>query len=268
MTTNRGESPEPILLGLGAGEARWWGDSLSIIKTSSETTAGRIAVIDNYAVEGAAAPLHIHHNEGELFYVIDGTLTIWAGGKVINATTGSFVYGPSGVPHTFVVTSPTARYLLITEPAGFEQFVREVSAPAEKLALPPPAVRQSPYPDRMISIAAKYGIEILGPPGIPTRRARGDGLAGRTVNESPACCGTQAAPQTLGPVLPSYHRQRPDSIVRAQQQALGPPAHDRIALASCSVIEGRFDLTRSARSRRLDRTGGHRRLPLPPCPDL
>ena len=90
---NPGESPEPILLGLDAGEARWWGDSLSIIKTSAETTAGRITVIDNYAVEGAAAPLHIHHNEGESFYVVDGTLTIWAGGKVINATAGSFVYG-------------------------------------------------------------------------------------------------------------------------------------------------------------------------------
>ena len=91
MTVNRGESPGPIVLGPDAGEARWWGDSLSIIRASAETTAGRITVIDNYAVEGAAAPLHIHHNEGESFYVIHGTLVIWARDKVINATAGSFV---------------------------------------------------------------------------------------------------------------------------------------------------------------------------------
>jgi len=168
VTANLGNYPEPILLGGDAGEARWWGDSLAIIKASTETTAGRIAVIDNYAVEGAAAPLHIHHNEGESFYVVDGTLTIWAGDKAIKAAAGSFVYGPPGVPHTFVVTSPTARYLFITEPAGFERFVRAVSTPAEKLALPPLAVQQAQDLDRMTSVAAKYGIEILGPPGIPS----------------------------------------------------------------------------------------------------
>ena len=168
MSLDHRESLEPILLGPNAGEARWWGDSLSIIKVSTETSAGRIAVIDNYAVEGAAAPLHVHHNEGEGFYVIDGMLTIWAGGKAIDASAGSFVYGPPDVPHTFVVRSPTARYLFITEPAGFEQFVRAVSVPAERVTLPPLAVQQAQGYENMTTIAAKYGIEILGPPGIPT----------------------------------------------------------------------------------------------------
>jgi mannose-6-phosphate isomerase-like protein (cupin superfamily) len=168
MTTNPGNPIEPILLGPDAGEARWWGDSLAIIKAASKTTGGQIAVVDNYAAEGAAAPLHIHHNEGEAFYVVHGALTIWVGGKSINATAGSFVYGPPGVPHTFTVTSPTARYLFITHPAGFEQFVREVSAHAEKLSLPPLAVQQAQDPDVMTTVAGKYGIEILGPPGIPT----------------------------------------------------------------------------------------------------
>jgi hypothetical protein len=37
------------------------GDSILIVKVSSETTAGRFTVIDNYAHEGNAAPLHVHH---------------------------------------------------------------------------------------------------------------------------------------------------------------------------------------------------------------
>jgi quercetin dioxygenase-like cupin family protein len=92
MTANPGNPLEPILLGPDAGEARWWGDSLAIIKAASETTGGQIAVVDNYAAEGAAAPLHIHHNEGEAFYVVHGALTIWVGGKSINAIAGSFVW--------------------------------------------------------------------------------------------------------------------------------------------------------------------------------
>ncbi|HEY6665914.1 MAG TPA: quercetin 2,3-dioxygenase [Propionibacteriaceae bacterium] len=168
MSLDNTDPLQPILLGPNAGEARWWGDSLAIIKASAETSAGRIAVIDNYAVEGAAPPLHVHHNEGECFYVIDGALTIWAGGKAIEASAGSFVYGPPHVPHTFVVRSPTARFLFITEPAGFEQFVRAVSAPAERLTLPPLALQQAQDLENMTAIATKYGIEILGPPGIPT----------------------------------------------------------------------------------------------------
>jgi hypothetical protein len=71
MSLDNTDPLQPILLGPDAGEARWWGDSLVIIKASAETSAGRITVIDNYAVEGAAPPLHVHHNEGEGFYVID-----------------------------------------------------------------------------------------------------------------------------------------------------------------------------------------------------
>jgi hypothetical protein len=82
MTANPGNPLEPILLGPDADEARWWGGSLAIIKAASETTGGQIAVVDNYAAEGAAAPLHIHHNEGEAFNVIHGALMIWVGGKI------------------------------------------------------------------------------------------------------------------------------------------------------------------------------------------
>ena len=70
-------------------------------------------------------------------------------------------------PHIFTVTSPEARFLLVTEPAGFEGFMRALSEPARSLTLPP-ATTPPPDPARMTAIATEYGIEILGPPGIPT----------------------------------------------------------------------------------------------------
>src|SRR5207249_4911849 len=153
------------------------------------------AVIEHLAPQGAGSPLHVHHNEDEWFYVTEGELTFWVGGQLTDAPAGSFVYGPRGIPHTFTVTSPEARFLLVTEPAGFEGFMRALAEPAQSLTLPPPpnpppppprklapatprghatprppppATSPPPDPERMMAIATEYGIEILGPPGIPT----------------------------------------------------------------------------------------------------
>jgi hypothetical protein len=102
----------------------------------------------------------------EWFYVTEGALTFWVGGEVIEAPAGSFVYGPRDVPHTFVVSSPEARFLLVAEPAGFESFVRALSRPAPALTIPPPEAPPSD-PAPLIAAAAEHDIEILGPPGIP-----------------------------------------------------------------------------------------------------
>ena len=157
----------PIALGRDEGEALWFLGVLATIKASTQTTGGRVAVIEHRAPQGAGSPLHVHRNEDEWFYVTEGALTFWVGGRVIDAPAGSFVYGPRGVPHTFTVTSPEARFLLVAEPAGFEGFMRALAEPAEALTLPP-ATSLPPDPERMMAIAADYGIEILGPPGIPT----------------------------------------------------------------------------------------------------
>ena len=140
---------------------------LATIKSSAETTDGRVAVIEILAAQGMGSPLHVHHNEDEWFYVIEGELTLWVGGDVVVAPAGSFVFGPNDIPHTFSVTSPQARFLLVTEPGGFENFLRALSEPAQALTLPPATVKQ-PDPELMMATAAEYGIEILGPPGIPS----------------------------------------------------------------------------------------------------
>jgi quercetin dioxygenase-like cupin family protein len=149
------------------GEALWFLGTLATIKASSETTDGRVAVIEHLAPQGMGSPLHVHSREDEWFYILEGELTFWVGGQVIDAPAGSFVYGPRNVPHTFVVSSPEARFLLVTEPAGFESFVRTLAEPAQTISLPPRAT-EPPDLDRLTAVAAEYGLEILGPPGIPS----------------------------------------------------------------------------------------------------
>src|SRR5438128_1971472 len=48
--------------------------------------------------------------EDEWFYVTEGELTFWVGGRTIRAPAGAFVYGPRDIPHTFLVSSPQARF--------------------------------------------------------------------------------------------------------------------------------------------------------------
>src|SRR5207244_3633858 len=100
----------PIALRQDEGEALLFLGVLATIKASSETTDGRVAVIEHLAPQGAGSPLHMHHNEDEWFYVNEGELSFWVGGRLIDAREGSFVYGPRGIPHTFTVTSSSRRH--------------------------------------------------------------------------------------------------------------------------------------------------------------
>jgi quercetin dioxygenase-like cupin family protein len=166
MTSNTPETTAPIAQGPAEGERLWFLGSLVTIKSSAQTTGGQVAVTENLAPRGAGSPLHVHRREDEWFYVLDGELTFWVDGRVVVASAGSFVYGPRDIPHTFIVSSDEARFLLVTEPAGFEEFVREVGEPAQRLEIPPPAT-EPPDVERLARVAATYGIEIVGPPGIP-----------------------------------------------------------------------------------------------------
>jgi mannose-6-phosphate isomerase-like protein (cupin superfamily) len=166
MTSHSNAAIAPIALQPGEGDARWFLGSLITIKSTADATSGGPSVTENYSPRGGGSPLHVHHNEDEWFYVMEGELTFWVGGEVTVAPAGSFVYGPRGIPHTFLVSSDEARFLLVAEPGGFEGFVRALSVPAGELTLPPESV-VPPSPETMMAVAAEYGLEIVGPPGIP-----------------------------------------------------------------------------------------------------
>ena len=125
------------------------------IKAGGDTTNGCVAVIECVDPPGGGSPLHRHTREDEWFYVLEGELTVWVDGETITAPQGAVAFAPNEVPHTFVVCSAEpARYLLVVQPAGFEDFVRAASQPGVEM-------------DDLDEIAGEYGIEILGPPGLP-----------------------------------------------------------------------------------------------------
>jgi quercetin dioxygenase-like cupin family protein len=127
-------------------------DNLARIHARAGDTGG-YALIESTAPAGSQPPLHVHRDEGEGFYVLEGELTLWVGDDTHTLGPGEFLYAPPRIPHAIRTGKDGARWLLLAH-ARFEAFVRAVGALGE--------------PDRneLARIAADHGIDLLGPPGM------------------------------------------------------------------------------------------------------
>ena len=88
--------------------------------------------------EGVGSPWHVHPEEDEWFYVLEGEITFWVADTRLSLKAGSFAFGPKGVPHTFYAEAGGAKALVGFAPMQFEGFQREVGEPAPERVLPPP----------------------------------------------------------------------------------------------------------------------------------
>lgn len=61
------------------------------------------------ARQGAAAPLHVHSAEDEQFLIVDGQGRLIGGGERIDGGAGDLIFLPRAIPHSYVITSGTAR---------------------------------------------------------------------------------------------------------------------------------------------------------------
>ena len=95
------------------------------------------------------APLHLHHNDDEAWYVLEGTLCVKVGDENVEAKAGSAVFVPRGTPHTYWNPgSGFLRYLLVMTPRIFE-LIQEIHATKERT----PAVLRAVF--------QKYDSELL-----------------------------------------------------------------------------------------------------------
>jgi quercetin dioxygenase-like cupin family protein len=151
----------PYALGEGEGEALWFFGSLMLFKVSSGQTGGPFSLCDQRGRRGMATPLHRQPADDETFVVLEGELRFFLGdGPPVAAGAGTTVHVPAGAPHAFAVTSEVARWLVVTTP-NHEAFFRAAGEPALEPALPPDV---PPDLAKVEEAAARFGVEILGPP--------------------------------------------------------------------------------------------------------
>ena len=141
--------------------AVWFLGIPTLMRSRGESINGAFGLIEHWMIPpGFASPYHTHHLEDEAFYILEGEVAFVCDGKWLKAGPGTYVFGPREIPHGFKIEGTVpARMLLLCAPAGFVRFVQEMSEPATDLTLPP----APPDMTKLMTLAAKYKIDILGP---------------------------------------------------------------------------------------------------------
>ncbi len=133
----------PYVLDAGAGKRMSWFSASLRLKASNPG----LGVAEVVITPGDEPPLHVHKNEDEWFYVLEGEVTFHVGGENHTGGAGAFVFFPRGIPHTFTVESRSARFLLMNTPGGFERMFE----------LAPKTVEDA------VRALNSYGVEVVGP---------------------------------------------------------------------------------------------------------
>lgn len=140
-----------VIHGPGEGEIHALGPNSIAIKATSDDTAGSFFLSETtLAGDFPGPPLHVHERLHDMFYVVEGTLTLRVGEDEHDLPAGGFACVPPGTPHTFANRSgATVRFLNFNTPGGWEGYMRDLAAASRDAGRPP-------TPDEIGAIAARY----------------------------------------------------------------------------------------------------------------
>ena len=150
----------------GAGDTyRVIGDLVTFKAVGAET-GGAYSLFEGCNAPGSGVPPHVERYEDETFYVLEGSYAFMLDGQMLELGPGGYAFVPRGTVHAFTNTGSTAgRVLTMLTPGGIhEQFFAELG----DLVTDPsavPGLDGPPDVQRIVAVAAKYGIDILPPPG-------------------------------------------------------------------------------------------------------
>ena len=95
------------------------------------------------------APLHLHLNDDEAWYVLEGRLCVKRGDETVEAYAGAAVLVPRGAPHTYWNPDPAPlRYLLIMPPT-IHRLIEAIHSTSDR------------SPDAMRALFQRYDSELL-----------------------------------------------------------------------------------------------------------
>lgn len=157
-TTIQSQYNFPPALLMSAGDDRFeeqrsLGISTISFKVVPQDSSG-IFIIENSFREKGGPARHLHYEQDEWFYALEGEFAFELGAEKFRLKPGDSLFGPRKVPHGWAFTGGAllGRILIAFLPAGqMEAFFREVT---KTNAMPP----QDP------KLWQAHGMELLGPP--------------------------------------------------------------------------------------------------------
>jgi mannose-6-phosphate isomerase-like protein (cupin superfamily) len=148
--------PSTELHVVGAGEDRYgqyhtMGVSHLLFKVSGNETGGGMFVLEHQHLKPGGPALHLHLNQEEWFYVMEGAVMFQVGAQRLTLEAGESVLAPRRVPHTFSsVAESESRMMIAFCPAGkMEQYFRDAADPKA--------------PEAEAEYLRKYEMELVGP---------------------------------------------------------------------------------------------------------
>jgi mannose-6-phosphate isomerase-like protein (cupin superfamily) len=112
-----GSDPAPIVV--PPGEGRRLGN-VEFLARTADTPRFTFGIIEIAA--GRVLEAHVHAEEDDAFYILEGELTFTFGDERVPAPPGTFVLVPPGVEHGFRNDGDlSVRMLNIHAPAGFDR---------------------------------------------------------------------------------------------------------------------------------------------------
>jgi len=120
-----------------------------LIRVPAADTNGVYSFVEIVSDPGDGTPLHVHQNEDEYLFVLEGTARCALGDKIFDAEAGTMVTLPKNVPHAWGNRATSRlRMAFICFPGGAEDAIR-IIAKGEVVDLP--------------ALAAKFAVTVLGP---------------------------------------------------------------------------------------------------------
>ncbi len=127
---------------------------------SGEQTEGAFCLFENRTDGQTKTPIHVHADDDETVYVIEGQLTAVVDGDARTLSPGESIFLKRGIPHQLMNPgNHPARYILIGTPSLFERFLAEAGRELRKGEVVGP-----PTPadiERLKAAAPRFGITLL-----------------------------------------------------------------------------------------------------------
>jgi quercetin dioxygenase-like cupin family protein len=123
-------------------------------KVTANDSRGALAIFEHTTPGEGGAPLHLHLNQDEWWYVVEGEYAFQVGEERYTAKAGDTVWCPRHVPHGFAQVSPNeGKYIIAFQPAGdMEAFFRAAGK-----------FTKMPTPEEWDHLFREHGMQYIGP---------------------------------------------------------------------------------------------------------
>ena len=141
----------PRMIGPGEGKTVMLFGVRFSYKVESADCGGSLAVLEVQIPAKTLVKPHNHSREDEFSLVLEGTVGVRVGDRVLEAGPGTYLVKPRNIPHAmWNAASTPARVAEILRPGGLESYFEELA----------PVLDEHRTPPEYYELAERYGITI------------------------------------------------------------------------------------------------------------